>query len=460
MALEPDPLSENIQSTSLPYSHEELIEWPRLALADLDPFRLAATSSLSVAQFLERLEIEEARLLLRHLSTRRAADILSEMEEEAAAEILAAMRESRALRILDDFEPDDAADIVAELDEPVRDRLLEKLEAPARQSIQNLLSYDPDTAGGLMTTEVDTAIDTMSVDEAIRRIREFAEKHEDLHYVYVVDGRRHLKGIVSLRKLIQAKPSQAIRSIMRTDIRGVCPPDMDKEAVALLMAEHNLPDIAVVDDSGILLGVITHDDVLDVIRDAATEDIQKFAGAGGDESIHDDVFFSIRRRSPWLFVNLLTAFVAASIIQLFENQIQIMPILAAVMPIVAGVGGNSGQQSLAIAIRSLALGQLKEGDARAVLLKQIFIGLLNGLVIGLFAAGLVVLLGGPPILSAVVLAAMIANLTLGCLTGAFIPLLLHKLNLDPAPVSSIFLTFVTDSGGFFIFLSLGSLFLL
>ena len=448
------------ERNDLAYSHEELMEWPREDLANLNAVRLGATSSFSVAQFLERLDVEDRRDVLRQLSTERAAEVLSEMDEADAAEVLSEMRFPRAVRILDDFEPDDAADVVAEMEPDVRDRLMSSLEGETRTSIETLLTYDPDSAGGIMTTEVDTALEDMTVDEATALIRQFADKHEDLHYVYVVNHAHQLKGIVSLRKLIQSSPNQKISAIMRTDIRGVCNPEMDKEHVALLMAEYNLPDIAVVDQEYTLLGVITHDDVLDVIQEEATEDMQKLAGAGGDEDIHDDIFFSMRRRQPWLAVNLATAFIAAMVIKLFEHQIETLPILAAIMPIIAGVGGNSGQQSLAVTIRSIALGQVREGDSRNILLRQAAIGLLNGILIGLLAAVMVAFFDGPLELSLIVFAAMIINLAVGCLTGTLIPMILLKLRQDPAQVSSILLTFVTDTGGFFIFLTLGSIFLL
>lgn len=444
----------------LSYSHEELMDWPREDLSNLNAVRLGSTSSWVVAQFLERLEVDERRLVLRQLSTERAAEVLAEMDEETAAEVLVEMRLPRAAKILDDFEPDDAADVMASLSPDDRHRLLSRLEKSSRRSIETLLAYDPDTAGGIMTTGVDTALDSMTVEEATELIREFAGKHEDLHYVYVVNEQRQLRGIVSLRKLIQARPHQSISSIMRTDIRGICRPEMDKEEVALLMAELNLPDIAVVDQNNTLLGVITHDDILDVIRDEATEDIQKMAGAGGDEDIHDEILFSLKRRQPWLAVNLATAFIAASVVKLFETEIGTLPVLAAIMPIVAGVGGNSGQQSLAITIRSIAMGLVKDGDTKGILLRQTIIGLINGLSIGLLAAFLVILFGGPIVLSAIVMSAMVINLAIGCITGTFIPLLFLRLGRDPAQVSSILLTFVTDTGGFFVFLMLGSLFLL
>lgn len=449
-------MEENIKETVTHYSQEELFNWPRNDLESLSPVRLAATSAHTVALLLDRLEVDECRTVLRQLSNERASDILAEMDEESAADILSVMRESRAVKILDDFEPDDAADIVAELEDVHRNRLMQKLEHGSRKSIENLLTYDPETAGGIMTTEVDTAFDDMTVDEAVVRIRGFADRHEDLHYVYVIDRHRRLKGTVSLRKLIQAKPDQNLASIMRTQINGVCQPDLDKEHVALLMANHNLPDIAVVDEGGLLLGVVTHDDVLDVIQDEFTEDIQKMAGAGGDESIHDEMSYSIRKRQPWLFVNLITALLASSVVMMFEDQIQLLPLLAALMPIIATVGGNSGQQALAVAIRSMALGNLKTADEKMVLFRQTTIGLINGIAIGLLAAVLAFAFGGSLLLSMVVFAAMILNVSLGGLIGALIPIFMRRIGKDPAQCSSIFLTTITDTGGFFILLSLAA----
>jgi magnesium transporter len=451
----------NESSEDLAYDYEELIDWPKDQLEKLDPQRLEATSDYALGQFLERLEIDEARDLLRQLSTERVSGILSEMvDTEWAAEILAAIRDHRASQILDSFSPDDAADIVAELDDEDRERLLERLPSDQRQTLVNLLTYDPESAGGIMTTQVDTALDDMTIDEAIGRIREIANHHEDLHYVYVVDREGRLKGIISLRKLIQAKPMQRIRDVMRTDIRGVVPPELDQEEVAQVMAELNLADVAVVDSEGRLLGIITHDDILDVIQEEATEDIQKLAGAGGDESLTDDVLFSVRRRQPWLGVNLMTAFLSAAVVLFFEKEISALPVLAGLMPIIAGVGGNSGQQALAVAIRSIALGHLQPGEGRLVVLKQIAIGLINGIVIGGLAGAIVYVFEQDLTLSLVVLAAMVLNMVIAGVAGAFVPLFLKKINRDPAQSSSILLTAITDTGGFFIFLSLGAWLLL
>ncbi|KAF0094252.1 MAG: magnesium transporter [Puniceicoccaceae bacterium 5H] len=439
-----------------PYTMEELAEWPVQDLGRFDPVRLAETSDHTLASFLDRLEVDQRRVVLRQLSNERAAHVLSEMDEEHAAEVLSAMRELRAVKVLDSFDADDAADVVAELEDEHRERLLAKIESGWRETIERLLEYESDTAGGLMTTEVATLFDVMSVDAAVERIRSFAEQYEDLHYVYVVDRKRRLLGIVSLRKLIQARPTQKVREVMNPDIRGIVRPETDQEEVAQLMAEYNLPDIAVVDEDNHLLGVITHDDILDVVYEEATEDIQKLAGAGGDESLTDKVTYSVKRRIPWLHVNLATAFMASAVVMSFGDQISAMPVLAAFMPIVAGIGGNSGQQALAVAIRSLAMGEIHEAEKRVILFKQLSIGLINGFAVGCVAAVIAYLITGQAKLSLVILLAMIANMAIAGVSGAFIPLALRALKRDPAQSSSIFLTALTDTGGFLIFLALGS----
>ena len=462
-------MSEPTPSPSLPapdapaveaYTIDELLNWPREALEKLDLARLRETSDLTIAQLLERIELNEARDLLRQLSVERVSDILAETDDESAADILSAIREQRASRILDNFDPDDAADIIAEMEEGDRERLMDNLAVEDREAIKNLLTYDPETAGGLMTTHLDLVLKDMTIDRAITEIRKIASYHEDLHYVYVVDEENRLLGAVSLRKLIQAQPHQRLVDIMHSSLRGVVTPDVDQEEVARLMAEFNLLDIPVVDSKNQLLGIITHDDILDVVQEEATEDILIMSGAGGDETVHDDVLYSVRKRQPWLLVNLFTAFMAGFIVHLFQDQISALPILAALMPIIAGVGGNSGQQALAVAIRSLALGQIQKGEGRTVIFKQMAIGLINGTLVGCLAAGAVFLFSPAYddrlLLSLVVLFAMVLNMLTAGLAGAFVPLFLNSMRRDPAQSSSILLTAITDTGGFFIFLGLGS----
>jgi len=324
----------------------------------------------------------------------------------------------------------------------------------------DLLSYDPDTAGGAMNPDVDTIRDDMTVDEAIAHIRELADEQEDMHYLFVVDAGHRLVGVMSPRRLIQARPAQLIRDVMDDDMEGIVSPDTDREKVALIMAEYNLPDLPVVDKDGVLLGVITHDDVIDIMQEEATEDFQVMSGAGGDEGIHDHVMYSVRKRMPWLQFNLGTAFIAANVVLLFQKQIGQMPILAGLMPVVAGIGGNCGQQTLAVTIRSLALGEIHDSDTMVIFFKQLMIGIINGMGVGLVASVLVSLFTGNIKIGLVLMVATVCNMALGGMTGAAIPLIMRRLHMDPAQCSSIVLTAVTDTGGFFIFLSLGTIFLL
>ncbi len=450
---------ENVKDETV-YDWDDLIGWPAYDYSKLDAERLDATSSLLIAQFLERLEIEQRRIILRLLDDEKSSDVLAEMDEEEAAETLSAMRANRALAILQDVDPDDAADIFAEFETSDQERFLDQMEPESAEDIRDLLTYEPDTAGGIMNPEVDTALADESVDEAITRIRKFTDKHEDLHYVYVVDEDEKLLGTISLRKLIQARPHQKVSEVMNTDIRGVVTVDTDQEVVANLMAEYNLPDLAVVGPEGTLLGVITHDDVIDVLHTEATEDMQLLHGAGGTANIFDDISVGIRNRNPWLQVNLVTAFLAAVVIMAFEEKIGALPLLAAYMPIIASVGGNAGHQALAIAIRSIALNEIRDSDRMKIIRKEAFLGVCNGLLVGLVAAAVAGILTNNIIFSIVVISAMTLNMALAGLAGAFIPLMLERIKLDPAQSSSIFLTGITDIAGFFIFLSLGSWLLL
>ncbi len=442
------------------YSVEDLISHPRDKLTSLDTNRLSVTPAVALAGFLERLDVDERRTVLRLFNEEIASDILSEMEPDDSAEVVGAMREERAVKILEEFQPDDAADIVAEMEDHDRVRLLDKIEPDAAQAVKDLLTYSSDTAGGVMTSVVSTALDTMTVDQTISKVRENSDQDDDIYFIYVVDQNEILKGVVSLKKLILADPDEKMADIMDTQLTGMSYPEQDREEVALAMADHNLASLPVIDHDGKLLGIVMHDDVLDILQDEATEDIQKLVGAGADESIHDKLSYSVKKRNPWLQVNLITAFLAGGIVIMFEKQIGMMPLLAAFMPIIASLGGNAGHQTLAIAIRSLALGEVENSDHRNLFIKETSLGLINGFVIGIVAGVIGFVITSNKMVALVIFIAMILNMGLAGLFGAFIPLFLKKFNFDPAQSSSIFLTAVTDTAGFFIFLSLGSMFLL
>jgi len=438
------------------FSTEEIQSMDWESVQELDVARLRATPSVDIAHLIEHFDTDEQRFILRLIPERLAADVVSELRPEDSAELLGEMRPERAVQIVGHFDPDDATDIIAELDEDDRSRILSDLEPEQAETVTHLLTYPEDSAGGIMTTEFASVFPEMNVDEAIARVRAMSREIETLYYVYVVTGDDRLVGVASMRDLILARSGNLIADVMETDLLGIVSPETDKEEVAHLMAEYNLLAIPVVDDLGCILGIVTHDDVLDVVQEEATEDIQKLVGAGGDESVHSKIRYSLKKRGPWLLVNLGTASLASAVVYLFRHQIEQLSLLAVFMPIIASLGGNSGAQTLAVAIRSLALGDITPGDRSQICLREASLGVLHGVAIGLTAATAAYLLIGDIRIGIVIFVAMILNMTLAGAAGALIPLTLKRVGLDPAQSSSIFLTTVTDVSGFFIFLSLGT----
>lgn len=442
------------------YTLEDLLQLCVDDFENLDPQKLENTPPHTLALFLQRHRVDERRIILRLLSEAQTCAVLAEMDSHDTAETVGAMREWRAVKILEELDPDDAADVVSELEENDRNRLLNKLLPETAETVRKLLTYNEDTAGGIMNPHVASVPLSVTVDEAIQYLRQLKGKVKHIHYIYALDEQGRLEGVLSIRELLLASPHQKIYEIARTALRGICKTSDDKEAVALMLADLNLSALPVVDAQGHLLGMITYDDVIDILQEEATEDIQKLVGAGPNESIHHGIGFSVSRRSPWLLVNLLTAFMAAGVVYIFRFQIERYTLLAVFTPIVASLGGNTGSQTLAVAIRSLALGELQPTDSWHVCLRECFKGFLNGVPLGLIAAGAAWIVSQNMRLAAVMFCACILNMALAGITGAFIPLFLKRLHFDPAQSSSIFLTAITDMGGFFLFLSLGSWLLL
>ncbi len=460
-------MAESTNSTANPanetdaYTLDELRQlYADQGLERLDTARLQATSPYTVGSFLSRLDVDDRRVVLRRITLEHATDILSEMDADDAADVVEAMREPRAIQILEELDPDDTADIIGEMEDADRERLLGKVDDETEATVRGLIAYEPDSAGGIMTPEIATARPGMTVIQAVRYLQKLNDEYEHIFYVYVVDKDHRLLGVVSMRDLVMHAPLDYLSDIMTTDIKGVCSVDMDQEDVARLMAELNLNALPVVDADKRLVGMITHDDILDIVQSEATEDIQKMVGAGGDEAVDDPISLSIKRRSPWLVVNLFTALIAGGVVYAFEKQISQLTILAVCMPIVANLGGNTGAQTLAIIIRSLAMGNIQSGEDRRVCMRECIKGLLNGLLIGLLSATIVGLFSSSIMTALVVFIAMMLSMTYAGMAGALIPIVLNKVGFDPAQSSSIFLTASTDIVGFAIFLGLGSWLLL
>jgi magnesium transporter len=411
-----------------------------------------------LADVLAALDEDERVAVVQALPPELSSQALAELPEDAHAEdTLAALSPERAAQIVEELEDDDAADILREMEPATQERILQEVED--RAEVERLLRYDEETAGGRMTTHLVSVRDTTTAAEALEEIRRQAEEVEEFYQVFVVDGNRRLVGILPFKSLVVSRPDLPVREFM-ADADISVRPDLDQEEVARVMARYNLPSVAVVDDSGRLLGRVTFDDVIDVVEAETTEDLLKFGGVSPDEELAAGWTASVRSRLPWLYVNLLTAFGAGSVVYLFQATVQRTVILAVWMPIIAGMGGNAGTQALAVTVRRLALGQIPEHQFVRVVGKEVLVGITNGLAIGIVVGGVAALLGEQPFLGLVVFLAMAVNLLIAGFAGAFIPIVLERLGIDPAIASSIFVTTFTDTFGFLLLLGLAGWLLL
>jgi magnesium transporter len=413
---------------------------------------------VDLAEVLTALDERERVSVVQALPPELSSQALAEMPEEAhAGETLAALDPDLAAEIVDELDDDDAADILGELDPSKQEQILSAVED--RTEVDQLLRYDEETAGGLMTTHMVVVRDTATAGEALEEIRRQAEEVEDFYQVFVVDADRRLVGTLPFKDLVISRPERPVREFMvEADIYVT--PDLDQEEVARLMARYNLPSVAVVDDLGRLIGRVTFDDVIDVVEAETTEDLLKFGGVSPDEELAADWKTAVRSRLPWLSVNLATAFLAGLVVYSFQHTIERTLALAVWMPIIAGMGGNAGTQALAVTVRRLALGLIPLNVFTEVVGKEILVGVINGLVIGLVVGAIATLMGEGPVLGLVVFFAMAGNLMVAGFAGSFIPIVLERFGVDPAVASSIFVTAFTDVCGFLLLLGLAGWLLL
>jgi len=395
--------------------------------------------------------------LLVDRNSKLAMEALSELGPEGGAALLAERSPEEIARLLHDLPSDDAAAIIDNLPEPLSAAVLELIEKRPGDEVGDLLEYDEQTAGRIMNPKVFALSEDMTAGEAITTLQG-ARDVEMVFYLYVVDARRHLVGVVSLRRLLLVPPPTPLKRIMTTDLTSVRT-GTDQEEVARLVASYNLLAIPVVDEENKLVGVITVDDVIDVIKDEATEDVYRLAGVAGDDRVFSTAFESLRKRVPWLEVNLVTAFLAASVVALFEGRIKHLPVLAVFMPVVAGMGGNAATQTLTVIVRGIALGELTWANSRKALLKEAAVGLGNGFACGIVGALVVWAWKGDLILGLILCAAMVINMFVAATAGTVIPLALRAMKVDPALASSVFITTLTDVFGFASWLGLGTLFI-
>jgi len=411
-----------------------------------------------IADLLEDLTDEERLWVLSVLPAELASESLAEMEDaEHPGELLSRLDPDRVDQLVAELADDDAADLIGELDPEEQARVLSAVEGS--EDIQELLEYPEETAGGIMTRDLIAVPSGLTCGEALEEIRRQAAEMEDFYTIFVTDRNGNLRGVVSLQNLVLSEPETPILEEVE-DPPALVSVETDQEEVGRALSRYNMASIGVVDPLNRLVGRVTFDDVIDVIEAETTEDILRFAAVSEEEEVRGGTGEAIRSRLPWLIANLGTAALAASVVWYYQDTIEAIVTLAAVMPIIAGMGGNAGTQALAVTVRRIALSDEPVIERWSVVGKEVVVGLVNGLVLGgiLALAGLVV--AGQPMYGLVVMMAMWGNLVVASFAGAFIPIFLESLGADPAVASSIFVTALTDLAGFFLLLGLASAFLL
>ena len=421
-------------------------------LEDIHPADIAACLNE------EDVTDEELTAFFQHEDKEFLASVLEQSDEELQARAVGLLPYQDVIRIFSYMSKDDIADILGNLPIDLRKKLLNLMKASDSRELSVLMGYDEDTAGGIMTTEYIALREDLTISQTLVKIKEIAPRTEVIETIFVLNKAGELVGLADLRDILIASNDAILSSAMDENVISVFP-EQDQEEVSLLVNKYNLSVIPVINRRHALLGIITIDDIMDVMVEEQTEDILRLGGIGEVEEVGGPVNISVRRRLPWLFVNLLTAFIAASAIALFDDVISQVAALASMMTIVSGMGGNAGTQTLSLAIRGITLGEIDLKNNWKLVFKEIAVGLLDGAAIGLFTGIVFSFRYGNVYLGLIIFLAMIGNLIIAGFSGFLIPLVLKKMGADPALSSSIFLTTMTDTCGFFIFLGLAKMFL-
>ncbi|MEL6374015.1 MAG: magnesium transporter [Pseudomonadota bacterium] len=382
-------------------------------------------------------------------------EVLSELDETVRDQIVEELPNEQLAKALTTLDSDDALYVLEDMRQHDQDEILAQMPIGDRATLQRALDYPEESAGRLMQSDFIAVAPFWTVGRTIDFMRDTDDLPETFSEIYVVDPAYHLLGTVKLDRLLRTKRPVAINTIMDSEPTSVAVV-LDQEEVAARFKRYDLMSAAVTDENERLVGVVTADDIMEVIHDEADEDIKLLAGVG-DESVTDNVFYATRSRFPWLFVNLLTAILASAVIKLFDATIEQMVALAVLMPIVASMGGNAGTQTMTIAVRALATKELGPVNGLRIVLRETYVGLINGLLFAIIMASVVLLWLGTGPIAWVIAIAMVFNLVAAALAGILIPMALDRLGQDPAVASGVFVTTVTDVVGFFAFLGLAAL---
>lgn len=412
-----------------------------------------------VAYILESLPLEQRLEVWELVKAERDGEILLEVSDAVRQTLIADMDSDELLAVAEQLDTDELADLAPDFPKDVLQELLESLDIQNRERLQSALGYDEDAVGALMDFDIVTIREDVTLEVALRYLRRLGSLPDHTDKLFVVDRNEILQGVLPLKRLVVKDLDLTVAEVMADDAVVFDPEDKAADA-AKAFERYDLVTAPVVDQNQKLIGRLTVDTVMDFIREEAESDMLSMAGLREEEDLFASVWKSVQNRWTWLAINLVTAFIASRVISLFEGSIEKVVALAALMPIVAGIGGNSGNQTTTMIVRGLALGQISSHNARPLLLKELGVSLMNGMVwgsvLGLIAYGLYNNLA----LGLVMTGAMTLNLLLAAIMGVMIPLVMTKFGRDPAVGSSVLITAMTDSGGFFIFLGLATVFLL
>lgn len=408
---------------------------------------LQRLDEVQIASQLDNLLAEDQDRILQTLSVERRAGVFGELRDETAAEIVARLAPEEVAVLLDDLESDDVADILGRVEETQLRQILTRLDPEDADEVEQLLGYDDDTAGGIMSLDYIRVFDNVTVAEAVRTIQEVEDPPDQAFYVYVVDEDERLVGVVTLRVLLTSRRDDSIREVMDAELQYV-DREADQEEVADIASRYDLVSVPVVDDQRRLCGIVTIDDIVDVLREEATEDILKMAGAGEELVDHRAFWSSFRARVPWLAAAAGGGVLVAGALSGFEGALESVPALALFMPVIAGMGGNVGTQSSTIVVRGLAVGYVETASISRLILREVGLGLSLGALYGVGIALCAPLLGieveSLVALGVVLTLGMMGSMTIAAAVGTCIPLVMHRLDIDPAVSTGPFVTTAVD----------------
>ncbi len=414
---------------------------------------------VEVAHLLEKTPPRERRILWNLISSENEGDVLQHLGEDIQAEIISEMDAASLLALTESLDTDDLADILQQLPDTIMQEMLQNMDLQNRERVEAVLSYPEDTAGGLMNTDTVTMRPDITVETALRYLRRHRELPDNTDSIFVVSRRKNtLIGVLPITRLLISDPQMLVREIMRTEQDHAIPAEMPELDVARIFEQRDLISAPVVNDERQLLGRITIDDIVDVIREDADHSLMSMAGLDEDEDTFAPVMRTSRRRAVWLGINLLTAFLASAVIGLFEATIDRVVALAVLMPIVASMGGIAGSQTLTLVIRGQALGHIERHNIGWLFNREMVVSLINGIIWAAVVAAVSMLWFQDTTIGIVIALAIVINLLAGAMAGSLLPMFLKQAGIDPALAGGVLLTTITDVVGFFAFLGLATFF--